>query len=383
MARPKVIFATTVFDAAVNGPAVYAQYLWRALRDDEDVEFHVVTPPTIEDHSRLHTVTANGRRVMRAVHDRALQLAAQSESPPILHGNTAYMMHSFVRYAGPWIAQVNDYEAATVWESPWTVARRRGPRRFLSLAWRRRHEAIVAPRAPRLICNSDYLRQIVLRCYPSIDPQRCTTIPKAVEVDDFTRPAELPRDPLAPQPRGARLLFVGANWRLKGLPTLLRALPRVVEQRADCRLTIVGPRPPAQREIAALAARFGVGDAIHFAGRVNRGALPPLLWHSDIYVHPAEVEAFGVSIVEALAAGLPVIASRVGGVPEIIRTPIEGMLISPRDPDELTAAILQTLDDERLRQDALSAGPARAEAFSVARMIGQVKRLYLEMAENR
>ena len=81
MTRPKVIFATTVFDEAATGPGVYARYLWGGLRDDDELEFHVVAPSFAECHARLHAVGGTGREVYGRVAAKARQLAAAQAVP--------------------------------------------------------------------------------------------------------------------------------------------------------------------------------------------------------------------------------------------------------------------------------------------------------------
>ncbi len=378
-----VVFATSVFGKVQTGPAIYAQYLWQAFRDDPEIEFHLVAPAVEDSHPRLHAAgTGPGGSVglYRAICRKALEVAGPCGPRAIIHCNAAHSAGGIVGYAGPWIVQVNDYEAATCWRQVLGTLRRSGPRRVASLAWRRWQEQRVLAAASRAVCNSEFTRQAVLRAYRS-DPRRTVAIHKAVDLAAFVRPRELPPDPLPQRPPGGRLLLVGTNWAVKGLDVLLKALALLASRRPGVSLTVAGPADlPAN---AALVRECGAGplaEGVHFVGRAGRAELGPLLWHSDVFVLPSRQEGLGVAILEAMAAGVPVVASSVGGIPEIIRCDDEGLLVPPGDAEALAGAIEKLLADEGLRRRLAAAGTARAGSFSVAAMVGKVKSLYLELA---
>ena len=379
--RPRVIFVTSVFDDVVNGPGTYARYLWDSFLADDDLDFHVVAPRGGTRHPNVHSVEAAGRNIMWEIQRRALQIAGEQPRDCLVHGNSAYMMFLFCGFPGPWLAQINDYEAATVWAAPTSVVRARGLRRFVSLAWRHRQESKAIGAAQRIVCNSEYLRDTLQDAYGIQDTARLNVVYKAVDTKAFARSDPLPADPLATRPLGARLLFIGDDWRRKGVPELLEALPGVAKRLPNCHLTIAGPGVGQHAQVQRIAHRHGVVDRIHLAGRVSREELPALLWHSDLFVLPAHAEALGVSILEALAAGVPVVASRVGGIPEIIRSPGEGLLTPPARPTELTSTICKALEDDNIRTAARIAGPKRAADFAVEKMIARLKQIYFELLD--
>lgn len=384
---PTVVFATTVFEDVDTGPGIYARYLWEAFRDDPGLGFHVVAPNVRQDHPRLHTVlpVSPTRLLYDKVARRALRLALDLGGPVIIHGNAAHAMAEMIGYPHPWLVQVNDYEAAEVWKRPVTIARHHGPRRLASLAWRHRREGRVLKAAALSLCNSAYTRSRALACYPGLDEDRLRVVAKAVETGALRRPLSLPADPLSVLPGdhapSSRILFVGADWRRKGLADLIEALPKVVHSIADIRLIIAGPAHSEHAAIKELARGAGVDANVILLGRVERSVLAALYWHASILVLPSRAEALGVSILEAMAAGLPVVATQVGGIPEIIRNDDEGLLVPAADPSALADAVLRLLQDGALRQRLASAGPVRAEDFSVSAMTSTVKAIYVELAE--
>jgi len=292
-------------------------------------------------------------------------------------------MVGFANYAGPWIVQVNDYEVATLWRHACDTLVRYGPRKLAALAWRRRQEKKLLPTCARVICNSEATRRRVVQAY-RLDPDKVICLHKAADVQLFLRPERLPRRPLPDWPDGTRLLFVGTNWALKGLDVLLRALGQVPDALPPIRLAVAG-RDPARvgRKIETLCKTLGLSDRVLFLGPVEHAMMPDILWHSDVFVLPSRMEAFGVAVVEALAAGVPVVATRVGGIPEIIRDGVDGVLCEPESPGELAAAISRVFSDASLRERLARAGPPRAAEFGLERMVQQVRKLYLDVLNER
>ncbi|MGA2070545.1 MAG: glycosyltransferase family 4 protein [Sedimentisphaerales bacterium] len=380
--KNRVIFVTTVFDEVNTGPGIYAQYLWRAFKDDPDFEFNVVAPSFKENHPRLHSLDPSDQSdtLYHRVAQKALELAAGREKQTIIHGNMAHLMFDCVGYSGPWLVQVNDYAVASLWGHAHTTLLTDGLRRVMGLAWRRRQEKKVIPAATMVVCNSQFTRRRVLEAYGA-DERKVIAIYKAVDVLDFVRPATLPPDPLPSRPRGARLVFVGSDWPTKGLDILLKVLAHL-SGRPEITLVVIADfrSPRLDAKIKLLCSKLGLSARVFFVGSPGRLALAHHLWHSDIFVLPSRREGLGVSILEAMAAGLPVIATRVGGIPEIIRTEDEGTLCEPQNPDELAAAIQLLLDNEQLCRKLAQAGPVRAREFDVNRMIKSVRKVYLELA---
>ena len=378
----RVIFTTTVFDEVQTGPGMYARYLWEAFRDDPDLEFHLAVLSAGLSHPRLHVLDEAGRAdgLCHGIGLLGRALAVGRERETIVHGNAAHSMFDFVDYPGPWLVQVNDYEVANLWRHAYAKLARQGLRRVASLAWRRRQEKKVIPAATRVVCNSGSTREAVLGAY-RVDERKVVTIHKAVDVSEFARPGELPVDPLTGRQPGTRLAFVGTNWPIKGLDILLRALPAVAAKFPGATLIVVGPVvTKGNARVKALCGKLGLSDRVFFLGRVQRSALPRLLWHSDVFVLPSRQEAFGVAVIEALAAGVPVVAARVGGIPEIIRNDGEGILHAPDEPAALAQTVIGLLSDEKRRKLLAAAGPVRAKDFGAAKMAANVKKLYLHVA---
>jgi glycosyltransferase involved in cell wall biosynthesis len=188
----------------------------------------------------------------------------------------------------------------------------------------------------------------------------------------------VPDIPPRPVSRVAQGPVVGTLTRVdphKGLDILLEALTEL----SGVTGVIVGEGPelPALR---ALATRLGVGDRLLTPG-FSVSARDHLTGF-DVYVLPSRFEALPISIVEAMLAGLPVVASNVGGVPEVVEPEATGLLVAPGDPGALAAALRRLLEDADLRRSMGERGRAIAgERFSSARMARAYERLYAEVMD--
>jgi glycosyltransferase involved in cell wall biosynthesis len=130
-------------------------------------------------------------------------------------------------------------------------------------------------------------------------------------------------------------------------------LRRRLGERVLLRLAGEGPE---SAKLEGLARELGIADAVEFAGWLEHDALPAFLNSLDVFVLPSTYEGFGVSAVEASAAGLPVVASDVHGIPDVVRHGVTGLLVAPKDPQALADAIASLADDAPLRRRLGDAG---------------------------
>jgi len=157
------------------------------------------------------------------------------------------------------------------------------------------------------------------------------------------------------------ILSVGRLVPRKGFDTAIAALPQVRAAVPDARYVVVGNGPDRER-LLGLADSYGVGDAVEIRSDVDETGRQALLTEAAVLAHPArqvceDVEGFGLAVIEASAAGLPVVVGRSGGAPETVRDGETGALIPPDDPPALARAIIALLQD-----------PARAHAMGEAGM---------------
>jgi glycosyltransferase involved in cell wall biosynthesis len=180
-----------------------------------------------------------------------------------------------------------------------------------------------------------------------VPAQRIHTIPNGVDTALFAPPS-LPHSREPRPARGARVVFVGRLVEEKALPVLLRAWAAVTERIAAATLDIVGAGP-LQAELRALAARLGITSTVTFHG--FHDDVTPFLWAADVFVLPSVVEGLSNALLEAMAAGLPVVATRISGTEDVVVHGETGLLVPADDADALAGALTSLLAaPERARE---------------------------------
>jgi sugar transferase (PEP-CTERM/EpsH1 system associated) len=218
-----------------------------------------------------------------------------------------------------------------------------------------------------------------------IPPERFRVIRNGVDTEHFaSRPAERDRlrQRLGFADKDLVIGCVGRVVRIKDLPTLFRAAEILVKRAVTVRLLLVGSGPelPAcERQVAASPELAG---RVQFLGACNN--VSDLLQAMDIFVLTSICEGMSNTLLEAMASGLPLVATRVGGNPEVLEDGHCGWLFPPGDPVKLAELLLLLADSRELRQQFGMAARQRAIAeFSLERMLESYRDLYLELAAKR
>jgi phosphatidylinositol alpha-mannosyltransferase len=193
-------------------------------------------------------------------------------------------------------------------------------------------------------------------------------VPNGVDTDRFATaaPADLPA--------GTKLLFVGRLDARKGFPIAVGAFARLAATHPELRLIVVGDGPERDAvhvlppELRARVTMLGV---------VPNAELPTVAAACDLYLGPSTGgESFGVVLIEAMAAGLPVVASDTPGYDEVVRDGIDGLLVRPRDADALAVAAGRVLDDPDLAGRLIAAGRDRAGGFDWSIVVERLEDVY-------
>lgn len=179
---------------------------------------------------------------------------------------------------------------------------------------------------------------------------------------------------------GPLALFVGHVRARKGPQVLLEALPRIQTRHPASRLVVVGPDHGYADELRSRAEELGVADDVDITGAVPDDVLPAYYAAADVFVFPTltTIECLGLTFVQAMFAGTPVIATRIAGAPEVIRDGEDGFLVEPGDADALAERVADVLDLSAQKREALGArGRARAqELFDEDEVLGDLLRAY-------
>jgi glycosyltransferase involved in cell wall biosynthesis len=234
----------------------------------------------------------------------------------------------------------------------------------------------LTPMMDRLIVPSDSIAHKV-RC-EGRESARFAVIPNGVDLSRFAGPT--PRSTVRADfgiPADAPLVGVVARLEAeKGHRHLLDAWPSILRRAPDAWLLLVGEGSEADA-LRAQAAELGIGDRVVLTGR--REDISALTAELSVAVLPSLREAQGISILEAMARRVPVVASSVGGIPEVITSGVDGILVPPADPDALGTAIGDLLGGPRLRRRIGEAGYRTvAERFSIDAQVRRIEAIYDE-----
>jgi len=204
-------------------------------------------------------------------------------------------------------------------------------------------------------------------------------VPNGIDLTRFTprAPSAALRAALGVPPSSPLVLSIGRFVPEKGHRHLLEAAARVERTKPDAHWVLVGAGELEAR-LRRQARGLGLESRVHFAGW--REDVPDVLAVSDVFVLPSESEGFGRVVVEAMAMAHPVVATAVGGVPEVIRDGETGILVPPSDPAALADAVRSLLDDPARASRLGAAGRERAESrFSLTAHIDGIERVYTEV----
>jgi glycosyltransferase involved in cell wall biosynthesis len=160
--------------------------------------------------------------------------------------------------------------------------------------------------------------------------------------------------------RGSQLLFVGRLAPVKGVPILLEALASLLPARPDIKLTLVGDGPD-RSALEQQAEALGISQSVEFLGYQSQAKVRQLLASTDVFVLPSFAEGVPVVLMEAMAAGVPVVATKIAGIPELVEGGVSGFLVMPGDAKSLATRIGELLDHPDMRNRFGAAGRAKVD----------------------
>ncbi|MFP4056675.1 MAG: glycosyltransferase family 4 protein [Candidatus Brocadiia bacterium] len=326
-----------------------------------------------------------------------LGAVARTRNPLRLLGYAAVFLHGVVRLAwlvrrlGIHVVHANKTTAAILAvpaarlggaRSVWHVRNR--ARRF------GRAGRWLVRRADRLVCVSESIAQPFRQAVPEAR-DAMSVIHEGIDPAPYAarQAGQAVRRELGLEPEHRVVGTVGRLTPWKGQDDFLRAAALVAADHPEARFLVVGDcvSSPAERaadeayreRLHALAGELGIADRVRFTG--YREDVPAVMNALDLFVLPSHEEPFGIVVLEAMAAGRPIVATEAGGVPEIVRHEREALLAPPGEPQALAAAIARLLADPPLAQGLGRAAQTRvAEEFPLWRPAARIRAIYEELA---
>jgi N-acetyl-alpha-D-glucosaminyl L-malate synthase BshA len=220
---------------------------------------------------------------------------------------------------------------------------------------------------------SEFLREETIRAFGTVN---CglKVIPNFVNLEEYNPHVALPRETLAPPDH--KLLTHVSNFReVKRVKDVVRIFARVRRQ-MPATLVMVGDGPD-RHDAEHEARELGVGGDVRFLGRLD--SVAPLLAASDLFLLPSQTESFGLAALEAMGSGAPVVAARVGGLPEVITDGVDGILEPVGSVEAMARRATALLRDPEAHARMREAAISRAAEFSAESVVPQYEQFYNEI----
>ncbi len=246
-------------------------------------------------------------------------------------------------------------------------------------AYRIDGERLVAQNVDRVVCAGEGEKEMLTSLY-GVPAHRIVVVPCGVDIDEF-QPLDRARVRVELGLEGEQpiVLFVGRIEPLKGIDVLLRAVAQI---ESSFRLLVVGGDSKdagRKRELTALASRLGVRAQVSFLDAVPHDRLPLYYNAADICVVPSYYESFGLVAVEAMACGVPVVASRVGGLKETVQDGQTGYLVPWHCPEPFAERLEMLLSNESLRRSLGREARIASERFRWTEVAARVEDVYHDL----
>ncbi len=236
-------------------------------------------------------------------------------------------------------------------------------------------------RTTRIIVPSNAVRERLIGLEPLLK-DKVNVIYSGVDLNSWKR---APREELVSLRRELGISedeFVITNVarlrKIKGQEYLIRAAPKVIEQYPNTRFLFVG-NGELQQYLSDLANSLGIGSHVLFLGA--RKDIDRVLSLTDVFVFPSLQESFGVALVEAALMGVPAVATKVGGITEIVIEGETGLLVPPRDPESLASSVIRLLSEDSLREHmGLKAREYASSRFDIKLTVRKLQEEYIKAA---
>ncbi len=199
--------------------------------------------------------------------------------------------------------------------------------------------------AAAVLATSEYCREAIVRSY-DVAAERVSVVPEGIDIERWRQIArDEPRDS-----DGATILCVARQYPRKHVVDLLRALPAVRRAIPHAHVWVVGDGPE-HGKLRAVADELQLGDGVRFFGAIPDDAQVARMYrHADVFCLPSVQEGFGIVYLEAMASGLPIVATTAAAIPEVVPQDRAGTLIAPGDVAALADALIVQLGDRALRE---------------------------------
>ncbi len=377
--RLRVALLTREYPPEVYGGAgVHVTYLARELAPLVDLTVHCQGSdrPDAVAH-RPWDLLAGANQALQVI-STDLSMTAGVSTAELVHSHTWYANlagHLAVMLYGiPHVMTMHSLEALR----PWKAEQLGGG--YLLSSW---CERVSATAAAAVVAVSDGMRADILAAYPEISAERIVVIRNGIDTTEYAPdPATWVLDKYGVDPARPYVLFVGRITRQKGVPVLLRAASGLIPEAQLVLCAGAADTPEQLAEVTELVdgLRGSRSGVLWIPQMLPKPEVIQLMTHARVFAVPSIYEPLGIVNLEAMACGTAVVASRTGGIPEVVADGETGLLVPPDDPAALAEALNALLSDPDRAQAMGQAGRKRAVAeFGWQAIAAQTAALYAKL----
>lgn len=201
-------------------------------------------------------------------------------------------------------------------------------------------------------------------------------IPNGIDLERFeSLSGEETRSKLQIKQEEVIIIYVGRFRPEKGIQYLIQAMDIIRQKEANARL-ILGGEGPEEENLKRLVEQANLGNCINFIGQIPNEKVHEYMAAADVFVLPSLSEGFPIVSLEAMASGLPIVTTKVRGLPEIVKDGENGFLVEPKNPEQIAEKVLLLLEDEELRKRISENNRARAKEYSWESVIDRLEEVY-------
>ncbi len=377
----KILLCSNTFEHIHHGPAKFANLILEinALypRHQVRVLTEDVSAPALDRHAAVYKATIRIPKWLKPLgqvlrmfqyYHQARRLRNEYPYDVLVFNNAFIGLWAAVVSRQPTVGMVNDEKNLLA-----TWGKLRNDRRLIRQFIFRFLERMAVHRHCRVIANSDFLTRRLTDGY-RLPPGKVKRLYKAIDLEGVNYVPE--RTFGSP----VKVLFVKADFVVGRLDVLVKALARLGQHQFV--LTIIGPEKRFEQTISTLCSS-APNVAVQYLGPQPQAVVYQYLYGYDLFCVPSATEALGVANIEALAAGIPVISTRVGGIPEVLDQGNNGWLVEPGDPAALANAIRECIADSGRRRRQSENGLQYIRRFSKETMFATFMEIMADVVDER
>lgn len=354
----KILFCTNKFNEVTNGPAKFANLLLQINDSYPDHQLKILTEDVVEDQENVYKLNLRYPFFLNlfsqfiriwAYYKAAKKIKKNQFDFDVIVFNNAFIgLWSAIRFPYS-IGMINDYNnASRNWGN--LVLKQLAVKQFIF----KQAERLSVFVFNKIIVNSDYLKDYLLKIY-SAKEEKYFKLYKCIEnVDQPKIKSIIPEKQI-------HVLFVKADFILGGIEELILALDQLSYK---FKLTIIGPAEHFFSKIKTFPKHKSLIE-LNILGSQPQSVVFQYMTNADIFCVPSRKEALGVANLEALARGIPVVTTNVGGIPEILQYGQNGWIVPPFKSDLLATAIEECICNDDLRNTKIQKGIAYSHHFSI------------------